>query len=238
MFHYWNNYFQLLGLLQQLKLGDTGNRLTKHIGEKMNTKSLLITLAITTLGLTAHAADQKTASKASHSGKYVLDTAHSKVGFEIPHLVITTVEGRFTKFDGEIELAEKFADSKVNATIDVASIDTANGDRDKHLRSADFFDVAKYPKMTFKSKKVTGSQEKFKVVGDLTIRDVTKEVTLDGKFLGVVKDAMGNNKAAFSASTQINRQDYGLKWNKMVEAGPTVGDEVTISLKLEAAAKK
>lgn len=203
----------------------------------MNHKqTLLIALAISTLGFTAQAADK--AKPASQAGKYALDTAHSKVGFEIPHLVISTVEGRFAKYDGEIELAEKFTDSKVTASIDVSTIDTSNGDRDKHLKSADFFDVAKYPKMTFKSKKITGTAENFKVVGDLTIKDKTKEVTLDGKFLGVVKDGYGNEKAAFNATTKINRQEFGLKWSKAVEVGPVVGDEVTISLKVQGAKAK
>ncbi len=204
----------------------------------MNHKqTLLIALAISTLGFTTQAADKKAAAS-SQAGKYTLDEAHSKVGFEIPHLVISTVEGRFTKYDGEIELADKFTDSKVTASIDVSTIDTSNGDRDKHLKSADFFDVAKYPKMTFKSKKITGTPENFKVVGDLTIKDKTKEVTLDGKFLGVVKDAYGNEKAAFNASTKINRQQFGLKWSKAVEVGPVVGDEVTISLKVQGAKAK
>lgn len=206
----------------------------------MNYKqTLLIALAISTLGFTAQAADKaKVAAAASQAGKYAIDETHSKVGFEIPHLVISSVEGRFTKYDGEIELADKFTDSKVTANIDVTTIDTSNGDRDKHLKSADFFDTAKYPKMTFKSKKITGSAEKFKVVGDLTIKDVTKEVTLDGKFLGVVKDAYGNEKAAFNATTKINRQNFGLKWSKMVEVGPAVGDEVTISLKVQGTKAK
>ena len=212
----------------------------------MNHKqTLLIALAISTLGFTAQAADKaktkeapKAAASTSQAGKYALDESHSKVGFEIPHLVISSVEGRFTKFDGEIELGEKFTDSKVTANIDINSIDTSNGDRDKHLKSADFFDVTKYPKMTFKSKKITGNEKSFKVVGDLTIKDVTKEVTLDGKFLGVVKDAYGNDKAAFNASTKINRQEFNLKWGKMVEAGPAVGDEVTITLKVQAAKAK
>lgn len=206
----------------------------------MNHKqTLFIALAISTLGFTAQAADKaKVAAAASQAGKYAIDETHSKVGFEIPHLVISSVEGRFTKYDGEIELADKFTDSKVTANIDVTTIDTSNGDRDKHLKSADFFDTAKYPKMTFKSKKITGSAEKFKVVGDLTIKDVTKEVTLDGKFLGVVKDAYGNEKAAFNATTKINRQNFGLKWSKMVEVGPAVGDEVTISLKVQGTKAK
>ena len=202
--------------------------------------TLLIALAITAFGFTAHAADKKdskaAAASTSQAGKYAIDPAHSKVGFEIPHLVISSVEGRFTKFEGEIDFAEKFTDSKVTAKIDTASIDTSNDDRNKHLKSADFFDVAKYPTITFKSKKITGTPEKFTVVGDLTIKDKTKEVSLDGKFLGLVKDAY--DKAAFTATTKINRQDYNLKWGKMVEAGPVVGDEVTITLKVQGAKAK
>lgn len=203
--------------------------------------NVIIAAALATLGFTAHAADSKTkkeaakaaAPVANSAGKYSIDPAHSKVGFEVTHLVIASVEGRFDKFEGDIEIGEKFADSKVSATIDTASIDTANDDRNKHLKSPDFFDAAKYPKMTFKSKKITGTPENFKVTGDLTIKDVTKEVTLDGKFLGTVKDAYGNTRGAFNASGKINRQDYNLKWNKAVEAGPMVGDEVTINLKVE-----
>lgn len=211
-----------------------------------HTQTLLIALAISTLGLTTQAAEKANsketpkaaAAATSQAGKYALDESHSKVGFEIPHLVISSVEGRFTKFEGEIELAEKFTDSKVNTSIDVSTIDTSNADRDKHLKSADFFDIAKYPKMTFKSKKITGTNDNFKVVGDLTIKDVTKEVTLTGKFLGVAKDAYGNDKAAFNASTKISRQEFGLKWSKMVEVGPVVGDEVTITLKVQGAKAK
>lgn len=188
--------------------------------------TLFIALAITAFGFTTHAA------------KYAIDPAHSKVGFEIPHLVISSVEGRFTKFEGEIEYADKFTDSKVTAKIDTSSIDTSNEDRDKHLKSADFFDAAKYSNISFKSKKITGSPEKFQVVGDLTIKNKTKEVTLDGKFLGLVKDAYGNEKAAFTATTKVNRQDFGLKWSKMVEVGPVVGDEVTITLKVQGAKAK
>ena len=206
-----------------------------------HTNKLLMALTITAFGFATQAADKKAAAPAaatSQAGKYNIDVMHSKVGFEIPHLVISSVEGKFTKYEGEIELGEKFTDSKVTAKIDTASIDTSVADRDTHLKSADFFDVAKYPSITFTSKKVTGTKDKFKVVGDLTIKDKTKEVTLEGKFLGLVKDAYGNDKAAFSASTKVNRQEFGLKWGKMVEAGPVVGDEVTITLKVQGAKAK
>ncbi|MFN3453780.1 MAG: YceI family protein [Pseudobdellovibrio sp.] len=200
--------------------------------------NIIVAFAVATLSMSAFAKTKEAAKTESNVGTYTLDAAHSKVGFEIPHLVISTVEGRFTKFDGDFEIAKKFTDSKVTANIDINSIDTANADRDKHLKSADFFDVEKYPKMTFKSKKITGSEKNFKIVGDLTIKDVTKEVTFDGKYLGNVADAFGNTKAAFTATTKINRQQFNLKWSKLAEAGPVVGDEVTISLKIQGTKAK
>ena len=172
------------------------------------------------------------------AGKYSIDPAHSKVGFEIPHLVIATVDGRFDAFSGDIQINDKIENSKADIKIETTSIDTANKDRDTHLRSPDFFDVAKYPAMTFKAKKVSGSDNKLTIVGDLTIKNVTKEVSLDTKYLGKVKDAYGNDKVAFSASTEINRKDFGLTWGKMVEAGPVVGDVVTLKLQIQAALQK
>lgn len=178
------------------------------------------------------------AGKSIPAGKYSLDPAHSKVGFEIPHLVIATVDGRFDTFSGELTIADKLDKSQAEIKIDAASIDTANKDRNEHLKSPDFFDVAKFPELTFKSKKVSGTPEKLKITGDLTIKGVTKEVVLEGKYLGSVKDAYGNDKIAFSASTQINRKDFGLTWSKVVEVGPVVGDVVTIKLQIQAAQQK
>ena len=169
------------------------------------------------------------------AGKYSLDVAHSKVGFEIPHLVISSVEGRFDKFEGTLDINEKLEKSKADVKIDVTSIDTANKDRDDHLRSPDFFDVAKTPNMTFVSKKISGTPEALKITGDLTIKGKTKSVVLDAKYLGTVKDGYGNEKIAFNASTKINRKDFGLTWSKAVEVGPVVGDEVTLTLKIQAA---
>ncbi len=169
-------------------------------------------------------------------GKYSVDPAHSKVGFEIPHLVISTVEGRFSKFDGEIELDKKFEKSKVNANVTIESVDTNEPKRDEHLRSAEFFDTKQFPKMTFKSTKLEGKPESFKITGDLTIKGHKEKVTFDGKYLGTVADGYGKQKAVFNASTKISRKTYGLTWNKLVEAGPVVGDELTIDLKIQAAA--
>lgn len=169
-------------------------------------------------------------------GEYAIDPMHSKVGFEIAHLVISTVDGRFTDFEGKLDIAKDFQKSKANISVNIASIDTGVAKRDEHLRSPDFFDTKKFPKMTFISRAFEGSPEAFKLVGDLTIRGVTKKVALDAKYLGTVKDGYGNQKAAFKAETKISRKDFGLTWNSMVEAGPTVGDEVTIKLQIQAAA--
>lgn len=173
-------------------------------------------------------------AKSIPAGSYAIDAAHSKVGFEIPHLVIATVEGRFSKFDGNIKVEEKLEKSKATLNIDVASISTENKDRDDHLRSGDFFDVAKFPKMTFVTKKISGTPDALKITGALTLKGVTKDVTLDAKYLGEVKDAYGNLKIAFSGKGTINRKDFGLTWNSAVEAGPVVGDEVTLILNIQA----
>lgn len=171
-------------------------------------------------------------------GKYQIDPMHSKVGFEVPHLVISSVEGRFNEYQGEFTLADKLEKSKVSVVINSSSIDTGIKKRDDHLRSGDFFDAAKFPKLSFKSKSISGTPDALKIVGDLTIKGVTKEVTLNGKYLGSAKDGYGNLKAAFQADTKISRKEFGLTWNNFVEAGPAVGDEVTISLKVQGAKEK
>ena len=168
-------------------------------------------------------------------GNYAIDPMHTKVGFEVPHLVISSVEGRFNAFSGELQVPAKVEDSKLTATIETSSVDTGIGQRDEHLRSADFFDAKKYPKMTFQARKIAMDGNAMKVTGDLTIKGNTRQVTLDGRYLGAAKDAYGNQKIAFTASTKISRKDFGLTWNKAVEAGPVVGDEITISLKVQAA---
>jgi polyisoprenoid-binding protein YceI len=114
------------------------------------------------------------------------------------------------------------------------SIDTGNAKRDDHLRSPDFFDVKKFPKMTFESTGVKGTPESFKLEGNLTLHGVTKAVEFDGKMLGSINDGFGNERAAFTATTTIKRADFGLTWNKAIEAGPVVGDTLTITLKVEA----
>lgn len=167
---------------------------------------------------------------APSAGSYQVDQAHSKVGFEVAHLVISTVEGRFKEFNAQVKVGRSGIE-KIDAEALVDSIDTDHPKRDGHLKSADFFDAAKHPKLTFKSAKVSGDQKgKFKIEGDLTLRGVTKRVAFDAKFLGQAKDPWGKIKYAYKATTQIDRRDFGLKWNKMVEVGPTVGNEVEIEL--------
>ena len=165
-----------------------------------------------------------------------LDPAHSSASFTVRHLVISNVRGDFQKFTGAVQLDEKdVSKSTVEATLQAASIDTGIPDRDKHLKSPDFFDVEKFPTITFKSTKVEkGGKDKLKVTGDLTIKGVTKPVVLavEGP-TAEIKDPWGNMRRGFSASTKINRKDFGLTWNKVVEAGPAVGDQITIALDLE-----
>lgn len=173
-------------------------------------------------------------------GSYNVDPMHSKVGFEVPHLVISSVEGRFEKFEGKIIVDKNVEKSKVDVTIDTSSINTGVAKRDDHLKSADFFDVTKAnnSKMTFVSKKITEKDGALKISGTLTIKGNSKDVTLDASYLGQVKDGYGQDKIAFKAKTKINRKDFGLTWNSAVEAGPVVGDEVEISLNIQAALAK
>lgn len=166
-------------------------------------------------------------------GEYKVDTTHSKVGFEVPHLVISSVEGKFTKVDGQITLEKDFLKSRVIATAQTDSIDTGVKDRDDHLKSADFFDVKNNSEIIFKSNSLKGKPDSFKMTGDLTIKGITKKVTFDSQLLGNVKDAFGNERAAFKASASISRKDFGLTWNKLVEVGPIVGDKIKIELKIQ-----
>lgn len=168
------------------------------------------------------------------AGTFELDASHSKLGFSIPHLVISTVEGRFTKFEGKADLADTFEKSRFNVKIDSASIDTAVVKRDEHLRSPDFFDVQKFPTITFETIEVKGKPESFKLTGNLSIHGVTKKVTLDAKLQGPVNDGFGNDRISLEAKAKINRKDFGLVWSKVVEAGPMVGDQVTLDLRSEA----
>lgn len=165
-----------------------------------------------------------------------IDPAHTQTSFAVKHLVISTVRGEFGKTTGTIHLDEAdLTRSSVEATIDAATVSTRNPDRDAHLRSPDFFDVARYPTVTFRSTRVEkAAAGALQVTGDLTLRGVTRPVTLQVTVSPEVKGMGGETRRGFSATTRINRQDYGLRWSKMVEAGPVAADEVTISLDVEA----
>ncbi len=168
---------------------------------------------------------------------WTIDPAHSNVEFAVKHMMFTTVKGRFAGVDGQIELNEQdLADSFVNVTIDVNSVDTREEKRNAHLRSADFFDVEQHPEMTFKSTKVeSDGDDEFKVIGDLTIRGVTRPVVRDVEQTGRGTNPWGQEVIGFEARTKINRKDYGLNWNAALESGGVlVSDDVKISLDIQA----
>lgn len=168
---------------------------------------------------------------------YQIDPAHSEATFQVRHL-ITKVRGRFAEFDGAITFApDAPADSSVTFTIQTRSIDTNQAQRDEHLRSADFFDVEKFPVLTFKSTAVAArGDNQFDVTGELTMRDVTKTIVLPVAYLGAAKDPWGKDKVAFETEITLNRKDYGLNWNAALETGGfLVGDDVKVSLSIQAA---
>ena len=171
---------------------------------------------------------------------YTIDAGHSDVSFQVRHLV-TQVRGKFSDYQGTIQLdPAKLENSKVEFQIKAASIDTALPDRDKHLRSEDFFFVEKYPEITFKSQQIKATgKDTYDVTGALTMRGVTKTVTLPVTFLGKVRDPWGNDKAGFATETTINRKDYGIVWNAALDNGGVVlGDEVRIAINLETQLQK
>jgi polyisoprenoid-binding protein YceI len=178
---------------------------------------------------------------AASADTWQIDPVHTTVEFTVRHMMISNVRGLFTKVAGTITAKDSDPGSvKVKATIDTSSIDTRSADRDADLKSANFLDVAKYPTMTFKSKKIEpAGPGKWKMVGDLTLHGVTKEVTLDVEGpTAPIKDPWGNTRAGASATTKINRKDFGLTWNKALETGgAVVGDEVTVSIDVEAVKK-
>ncbi len=167
-----------------------------------------------------------------------LDPTHSSVQFAIRHMMVSNVRGEFTKLSGSAEGDPKDpAKATITATIDAASIDTREAKRDAHLKGADFFDVEKFPTITFKSKKIEAAGAgKWKVTGDLTLHGVTKEVVLDvDEVTPPIQDPMGNTRAGAHATTKINRKDFGIDWSKTMDSGGLiVGEEVTITLDVEA----
>jgi polyisoprenoid-binding protein YceI len=175
------------------------------------------------------------------AGTWKLDPSHSEVSFTVKHLMISKVRGTFDSFDVTIVSADDVRDSTITASIDIASVNTKSEARDAHLRTSDFFQADEHPTMTFNSTSFDGDATNgtFTVVGNLTLRGITREVTLAGEFGGVITDDYGNTKAGATATTKINRQDFGVAWNAAVEAGGmTLGDEVTITLDIQVVLEK
>jgi polyisoprenoid-binding protein YceI len=165
-----------------------------------------------------------------------IDPAHSNIEFSVRHLMISTVKGRFTGVDGTVTIDDAHpANPDVNVTIDASTVDTRDPQRDGHLRSADFLDVDKFPHLTFRGTRIADRKgDAFALVGDLTIHGVTREIALHVTEEGRVKDPWGGERMGFSATTKINRKDYGLTWNQALETGGViVGDEVKIAIDLE-----
>jgi polyisoprenoid-binding protein YceI len=172
---------------------------------------------------------------ATQAEQWQADPAHSSVNFQVTHLVISKVNGKFNDFSSTLTFDGKdVSTGSVEMTVKTASIETGNDQRDTHLKSPDFFDAVKYPDMTFKSKKVIkGEGQKFQIIGDLTMRGVTKEITFNCEFFGSA-EMMGTMKAGFSAATRINRQDFGVSWSKTLDSGGlVVSNDVDITINLE-----
>lgn len=162
-----------------------------------------------------------------------IDPVHSEIKFKVKHLVISTVSGHFDKFDAVIESEnEDFSDAKITFEADANSINTNNEQRDDHLKSADFFDSANHPKLTFVSGSfVKSGDDSYKMTGNMTMRGITKEITLDVKYNGMAKDLYGNDTAAFEITGKLNRFDFGLSWNALTEAGGiAVGSDIKIEI--------
>ncbi len=168
--------------------------------------------------------------------KWVLDPTHTEISFKVRHLVVTTVTGKFETFDGVVETAnDDFSGANISFTADIASINTGNADRDGHLKSDDFFNAEAFPKLTFASTSFTKVNDTdYKLVGDITIRNVTKSIELTAEYGGTVVDPWGNTKAGFEINGKINRKDFDLKWSAMTEAGgAVVSDEVKLHINVE-----
>ncbi len=169
--------------------------------------------------------------------KWALDPSHSEVQFKVKHLMISTVTGSFKEFGAEAEMeGDDLTHAKVSFWANTSSVDTNDANRDKHLAGTDFFDAEQFPKLTFTSTAITAKGDAFKVTGDLTIKGVTKPVTLDAEWSGIAKDPWGNTKAGLNLSGKIDRKDWGLNWNAALEAGGVlVSEEVRILCEVQLA---
>ena len=173
------------------------------------------------------------------TGTWKVDPTHSEIGFTVRHLAISKVRGTFETFDVTIVTAENPADTTIEASIDIASVNTKQADRDNHLRTGDFFLAEEFPTMNFRSTGIDTDGDDFSITGDLTLRGVTKSVVLKGEFGGIATDPYGQTKAGATATTKINRTDFGVNWNTALETGGFVlGDEVTINLELQVILQK
>ena len=167
------------------------------------------------------------------AGTWTLDTSHSEIGFTVRHAGISKVRGQFKEATATLDLAENVADSKVNATIQTASFDSGDVNRDGHVRGEDFFDVEKFPEISFVSNGLVAKGDSYELQGDLTIKGVTRPVALETELNGVAVDPFGNTRAGVSAETTISRKDFGLTWNALLETGGVlVSDKVAINLEL------
>ncbi len=169
--------------------------------------------------------------------RWEIDSSHSGIHFSVRHLVIAKVRGQFSRWSGTLTVPDgDFGRASLEAVIDAASIDTGVADRDAHLRSADFFEVEQYPEMTFRSTQVEpAGSDRLRVVGQLTIKGVTRDVPLEVEHHGLAKDPWGNQRAAFTAKTSIDRKDFGLTWNQLLETGGlAVGERIDIEIEIEA----
>ena len=190
-------------------------------------RPLLATVFVAALAAPALAAD------------YAVDPNHTQATFTVTHLAISRVSGKVPVTAGSVAIGANGIPSAISVTFSAKDIDTQSADRDRDLRGADWFEVDKYPTMTFVSKSVSGTPQAFTVQGDLTMHGVTKPVTLNVEFGGLIKDPWGNQRAAFTATGTLNRKDFGLTWNKALETGSLmVGEDVKIILEIEAAEKK
>ena len=174
---------------------------------------------------------ETTARPTIETGTWTLDKAHSKIGFTAKHLMVTKVRGHFEDFEATFEIAEDLTESRIEVSLDAASITTGATDRDEHLRSGDFLDVENHPKVRFVSTDISHEGEVWKLSGELTIRDVTRPVTLDVTYEGSAIDPWGNEHVGFTASTKVNREDWGLTWNAALEGGGwLVSKDVTLEI--------
>jgi polyisoprenoid-binding protein YceI len=186
-----------------------------------------------------HTFDPATTVLQDIAGEYTLDASHSRLGFSTRHAMVTTVRGAFKDFGGEAVIdTENPAASKVSVAIKTESVDTGVADRDGHLRSADFFDVETYPEITFVSTHVSRDGDDWAITGDLTIKDVTKPITIDFESTGSAKDPFGNTRVGFEGRATLNRKDWGLTWNAALETGGfLVSDKIKLEFDISAIAK-